>query len=315
MKTYEEMARCALEARDEHEKKRKRKIYIAKRAVPAFAGVFAAFIIGLGIRNNFKKPDTFPTPDNVVEIMTTTSTDSALPHTSGTTVTTLAANSAAANTAATITSAAKTETTSVTSATGSVQTQSAATQETAPTTAVQTTASTLPKTTTVTTTAEPAVSFTTTTDDRPSGTDYGGIPSGASGNPSSGDMNVGGKGGDDPVCGGSAPSSCSSDPWYDLPVYQAYADAFIDGYAKIYHSGYKISSDIIGGDIAAARMKSSYPVEGTVRTFYAYAYYINGFSSENAVAIRFDGQREYYLYLTDDMDLDNIKKQIPPLEQ
>jgi len=315
MKTYEEMTRCALEARDEHEKKRKRNIYIAKRAVPAFAGVFAAFIIGFGVWNNLKKPDTLPAPDNVVESVTTTS-PAVLPHSSETTVTALtttttAANttSAAGNTTTTGTDAAKTETSAVTSTTESVQAQQASTHEAATTTAVHTTVTTMPRTTTATTTAEPPASFTTTTDIRASGTAYGGIPGGASGDPSGGDMAVG---------GGSAPSAGSSDPWYDLPVHKRYYNAFLDGYVAeltpAYRGGYPISSDWIGDHISGAKMKSQFRVEGVVKQCTAEAYYIKGYSDENVVAIKFEGYDEYYLYHTDNTDLNSLMKQIPPLE-
>ena len=312
MKTYDEMTRCALEARDEHEKKRKRRIYIAQRAVAAAAGVFAAFIIGFGIRNNYKKSDTFRIPDNTVENAAATTVSTELTHSKETTITTHTTITAAVNKTTTQKS---TQTTVVSSLTASVQTQQTSSTNKAAEAAVTehtteyTTASAAPITSTVTTVLVNDTTVTTTADDRPSSVSYTGGATGetggASGGEGSGDMCTG---------GGCGPSAGSSDMWYSLPLYQAYEEASIDGYAETYYSGYRISSELIGGNIAAAKMKSGYPVDGVVRTCFAYAYYINGLSSENAVAIKFDGQTEYYLYLTDDMDLDNIKKQIPPLE-
>ena len=121
------------------------------------------------------------------------------------------------------------------------------------------------------------------------------------------------------MCGGSVPLAGSSDPWYDLPINKQYQNAFLDGYTEgidhIYRSGYQISSDYVGQSISQAVTESSSPVNNEMKRYYAEAYYIRGYSDENVVAIRFEGYDEYYLYLTNDTDLDNIKKQIPPIEQ
>jgi hypothetical protein len=120
------------------------------------------------------------------------------------------------------------------------------------------------------------------------------------------------------VGGGSAPSAGSSDPWYDLPVHKRYYNAFLDGYVAeltpAYRGGYPISSDWIGDHISSAKMKSQYRVEGVVKQCAAEAYYIKGYSDENVVAIKFEGYDEYYLYHTDNTDLNSLMKQIPPLE-
>ena len=309
MKTYDEMTRCVLEARDEHEKKRKRKIYIAQRAVSAVACVFAAFIIGLGIRNHYKKPDTYHISDNTVENAVTSSTSAALPNSEETTITTLTTIATTANKTTTQT---KSQTTVSSSSAASVQTQQASSTNKAAeaTTAKHTTASTASRTSATTTAPVNSTTVTTTVDDSSGGVPYTGGSGegtgGASYDEGGGDMSVG---------GGCGPSPENPDLWYSLPDYMAYEDASIDGYTEIYHYGYQISSDNIGGNIGTAVMKSSYPVDGVIKTCNAYAYHINGFSDENIAAIRFDGKSEYYLYLTEDTNYFYIKMQIPSIEQ
>lgn len=303
MKTYEEMARCALEARDEHEKKRKRKIYIAQRAVSAVAGVFAAFFIGFGIWNNYKKPDTYYISDNTAENTTTSSASAALPSSEEATMTTLTTIAATADKTTTQTGAQ----TTVSSSAASVQTQqTASTNKVTETAAAKhTTTSTVPRTSAATTATANNTTVTTTVDDVPGSVPYTGGSGGVSHGEGGGDMSVG---------GGSGPSPEGSDLWYSLPDYLAYEDASIDGYTEIYHFGYQISSDNIGSNIGTAVMKSSYPVDGVIKTCNAYAYHINGFSDENIIAIRFDGKSEYYLYLTEETNYFYIKMQVPSLE-
>jgi len=314
MKTYDEMAKYVLEVRDEHEKKRKRKIYIAKRAVPAIAGVFASFVIGLGIRNNFRKPDTFPTPDNVVGSVATTAASTALPQTTAIKTTTLTTTAVITNTSAAQTQN-RTETTAAAFATTALRTQQTTANgaaSAAASTAVTTT-SALTRTTALQTapTSQPTVTTIVPgeiptaggTDggyggEETGGTDAGGVIIGGGGVPSTGETG-----------GGSAP-----DPWYSLPIDQAFYYAFVDGHEKTYRNGYRISSDYIGDSIGRARMESRYPVDGELKCYDAEAFCLDNYSGNDAVAIQFMGDGKYYLYLTDDTDINDLMKQIPPLE-
>ena len=119
-----------------------------------------------------------------------------------------------------------------------------------------------------------------------------------------------------PGCGTTTGST--HNPWYDMPVHKQYYNAFLEGYVAdltpAYRSGYPISSELIGKHISSADMKSQYYVDGEVKRCKAEAYYINGFSDDDIVAIKFDGHDEYYLYHTDKTDLYSLMKIIPPLE-
>lgn len=294
MKTYDEMAKYVLEVRDEHERKRKRRIYIAKRAVPAAAGVLGAFIIGFGIMRNYKRPDTFPTPDTVVEIENTTVVSTALPQDTETAATT-----------AVVTSTDTAKTTVSTSTVTSVSSQSAAntqnTTEKTGTTAAQTTsaeASMTTETTAVSTTITTTVTQkVTTTTERVSANPPGGIS--------------------DPPNGGTTTAE-SHDPWYDMPIHKQYYNALLDGYVAdltpAYRGGYPISDEWVGERISGAKMKSQKLVDGVVKQCMAEAFRINCISDEKAVAIRFEGHEEFYLYHIDGTDLNGLMKEIPPLE-
>lgn len=299
MKTYDEMAKYVLEVRDEHEKKRKRKIYIAKRAVPAFAGVIGAFIIGFGLWNNYRRPDMLPTPSTVVESETTAiaSTAQTTPKTMTTAVTASAvtaktdANTTTSTTAAASSTKAYVTTNMVTTAAKPVTAPPPSTSKPA----TDTTSSTTVRATSTTTVTQ---TVTTTTTD----TEMTGNPPAKSTQP--------------PGCGTTTGSP--HNPWYDMPVHRQYYNAFLEGYVAeltpIYRSGYPISSELIGKHISSADMKSQYYVDGEVKRCKAEAYYINGFSDDDIVAIKFDGHDEYYLYHTDKTDLYSLMKIIPPLE-
>ena len=299
MKTYDEMAKYVLEVRDEHEKKRKRKIYIAKRAVPAFAGVIGAFIIGFGLWNNYRRPDMLPTPSTVVESETTmtASTAQTTPKAVTTALTTSAVTSKIdANTTTSTTAAASSTAVYVTTkaATTAAKPETTATQITSKPVA-DTTSSTTVRATSTTTVTQTVT--TTTTDPEMTG----GPPAKSTQPP-----------------GGGTPPGSAHNPWYDMPVYRQYYNAFLEGYVAdltpAYRSGYPISSELIGKHISSADMKSQYYVDGEVKSCKAEAYFINGFSDDDIVAIKFDGHDEYYLYHTDKTDLYSLMKIIPPLE-
>ncbi|MCR4638783.1 hypothetical protein [Ruminococcus sp.] len=303
MKTYDEMTKYVLEVRDEHEKKRKRRIYIAKRAVPAAAGILGAFVIGLGVWRNYKRPDTFPTPGTVVESQTETTAVTAQTTQKAVTtkVTTSAViSSAEANTTATTTAAAPAAETALTAkAVTTAKKLETAPPQTTSDNAAETTASATGRVTTTT-----VIQTATRTTTEPEIT---GNPPAKSSDP---------PGGYTPPGGGTQPST--HDPWYDMTIYRQYYNAFLDGYVAvlkpIYRGGYPISSELIGKHISSADMKSQYYVDGEVKSCKAEAYFINGFSDDDIVAIKFDGHDEYYLYHTDKTDLYSLMKQIPPLE-
>ena len=81
MKTYEEMAKYVLEVRNETEKKRKHRIAVAKRVIPAVACVCGAFIIGFGVWRGYTRPDTPSVPDNIIEAETTSVHGTTIPMT------------------------------------------------------------------------------------------------------------------------------------------------------------------------------------------------------------------------------------------
>jgi len=299
MKTYDEMAKYVLEVRDEHEKKRKRRIYIAKRAVPALAGVLGAFIIGFGLWNNYRRPDMLPTPSTVVESETTAiaSTAQTTPKTMTTSVTASAVTSKTdANTTTSTTAAASSTAVYVTTkaATTAAKPETTATQIISKP-AAETISSTTPRITSTTTVTQTVT--TTTTDPEMTG----GPPAKSTQPP-----------------GGGTPPGSAHNPWYDMPVNKQYYNAFLEGYVAdltpAYRSGYPISSELIGKHISSANMKSQYYVDGEVKSCKAEAYFINGFSDDDIVAIKFDGHDEYYLYHTDKTDLYSLMKIIPPLE-
>ena len=118
--------------------------------------------------------------------------------------------------------------------------------------------------------------------------------------------------------GGGTPPVSDHDPWYDMAIYRQYYNAFLEGYVAvlkpIYRSGYPISFEYVGARISSADMKSERLIDGELKQCTAEAYYINGFSDDDIVAIKFDGHDEYYLYHTDKTDVYSLMKIIPPLE-
>ena len=123
-------------------------------------------------------------------------------------------------------------------------------------------------------------------------------------------------GGNPPPGGGTQPST--HDPWYDMPIYRQYYNAFLDGYVAdltpIYRGGYPISDELIGESISGAKMTSQNRVDGVIKQCQAEAFYIKDFSDDKVIAIKFKDNYEYYLYHTDKTDVNSLMKQIPPLE-
>ena len=61
MKSYEEMARYVLEVRDEHERKQQKRKMLFRRYAPVAASLCVFLLIGLGVRKNIPEPDSFKT--------------------------------------------------------------------------------------------------------------------------------------------------------------------------------------------------------------------------------------------------------------
>jgi len=62
--------------------------------------------------------------------------------------------------------------------------------------------------------------------------------------------------------------------------------------------------------IGSVNMESGQPVEGFIKQCTAEAFHINGIDAESAIAVKFYGHNEYYLYHTRDTDIYDIMKQI-----
>ena len=332
MKTYEEMAKYVLEVRDEHDKKKKHRIAAAKRVIPAAAGVSCAFIIGFGIFKGYNRPDTLPVHDNIIESETTSAQITTLPQTTkeSETILTTAVTTTEKSTSKTTVSKSNVTTvkTEVTSETSSKHTSSAAASAERTTSAASSTASTTAPTTTYTTVT---TQETTTTieigggglsgdsqHDFPGGMGggsaggdgNGGYAGGATGGGAGGDGNGGYAGGGTGGSGGSG--SSEEERWSQLTINHRYYYAFIDGYEDVYVNGYMISSDIVGSWIGDAEMESQTFIDGYIKKCSAEVYLINGCSDAEAVAIKFKGHDEYYLYCKINTDIYDIMKKIPP---
>lgn len=321
MKTYDEMARYVLEVRDEHERKRKKRITFIKRSVPAAIAVMGAFIIGFGIWKGYKRPEQLPSPDNIINNTSVTTT---LPHASETALITTTTNKTVISSETSETSvSASTQTTkisqttaeaSVTTAVSAEESSEASTVTALSTTKAATTSSAAAKTTSSTSQPVPHAIITTTiacselSGDPSTGTGAGGaLPSGG----------TEGSGGSQTVGGGAASPSTEGnggggiyDPWYGLPIYQQFTNAYVSGYTKTYTSGCVISDRYVGDMIGSVNMESGQPVEGFIKQCTAEAFHINGIDAESAIAVKFYGHNEYYLYHTRDTDIYDIMKQI-----
>lgn len=331
MKTYEEMAKYVLEVRDEHDKKRKHRIALAKRVIPAAAGVCCAFIIGFGVFKGFNRPDTLPVHDNIIESETTSAQVTTIPQTTKNTSTALttAVTSTEKSTSKTTVSESKVTTVKneVTSETSSKQTSSAATSSAEHTTAsTSVTASTNAPTTTYTTvtTQETTTTIAIGGGGGLSGDSQHDFPGGMGGGSAGGEGNGGyaggatggGAGGDGNggYAGGGTGGSGSSEEerWSQLTINHRYYYAFIDGYEEVYVNGYMISSDIVGSWIGEAEMESQTFIDGYIKKCSAEVYSINGYSDKEVVAIKFKGHDEYYLYCKINTDIYELMKKIPP---
>ncbi|WP_303838806.1 hypothetical protein [Ruminococcus flavefaciens] len=307
MKNYDERIESVFRKYDEKIEAKRRKNAVIRRIAFSTSGICAAVIVAvLAIkipnRTDFNPPDVIEPSTNSVEVTTTT----ALPQTteqSSTTFTTTFANSET-KTTETVTNVTtvsnRTEHTTsnhtlTTTTTKYISPVTTVLDTTKTTTQAQTT--TLNTTETTITTTVRATSTTTVT------------------------QTVTNTPNDLEMSGGTPAKSTrpiNDDPWYDMPIHKQYYNAFLEGYVAnltpAYRSGYPISSELIGEHISSAGMESQWLVDGAVKSCKAEAYYINGFSDDDIVAIKFDGHDEYYLYHTDKTDVYSLMKIIPPLE-
>lgn len=306
MKNYDERIESIFRKYDEKIEAKRRKSAVIRRIAFSTSGLCAAVIVAvLAIkipnRTGFNPPDVVESPTTTVEVTTTT----ALPQTteqSNTTLTTTFANSETKTTETVTnvttvsnrtehTTSNHTLTTTTTKYISPVTTvlDTAKTTTQAKTTTLNITETTVTTTVKVTSTSTTTQVVTTTT--RLSG-----------GNP--------------PPGGGTQPST--HDPWYDMPIYRQYYNAFLDGYVAdltpIYRGGYPISDELIGESISSAKMTSQYRVDGVIKQCQAEAFYIKDFSDDMVIAIKFKDNDDYYLYHTDKTDVNSLMKQIPPLE-
>ena len=319
MKTYEEMAKYVLEVRDEHDKKRKHRIALAKRVIPAAAGVCCAFIIGFGVFKGFNRPDTLPVHDNIIESETTSAQVTTIPQTTKNTSTALttAVTSTEKSTSKTTVSESKVTTvkTEVTSETSSKQTSSAAASSAEHTTAsTSVTASTNAPTTTYTTVTTQETTTTIAIGggglSGGSGQDFPGGTGGAGGGSEGGNGNGGYAGG---ATGGGTGGS-GGGQGEKLPINQLYCFAFIEGDDNIYITLYMISREYVGAWIGRADMLAGQLTDGQENIRTADVYFINGFSDTEAVAIKFDDHDGYYLYYGPNADVYKITRSIPTAE-
>lgn len=300
MKNYDERIESIFRKYDEKLEDKRRKSAAIRRIAFSTSGLCAAVIVAvLAIkipnRTGFNPSDIVVTPTSSVEVTTTT----VLPQTteqSNTTFTTTFANSK------TKTTETVTNVTTVSNRTEQTTSNNASTTATTKhinpaTTVVDTTKTTTHKITETTVTSTVTVTLTSTTTQVVTTTD----PRAAATNPNGGDK---------------PPNAY--DPWYDLPIYKQFYNAFLDGYVAdltpIYRGGYPISGEFIGERISGAKMKSQTVVDGEIPQCQAEAFYIKDFSDEMVIAIKFKYNDVYYLYHTDKTDLNSLTKLIPPLE-
>lgn len=322
MKTYEEMAEYVLEVRDEHEKKRKRRIASAKRIVPAVAGVCCTMAIVFGIWKGHVKPDEFLLTNDITIYATTTAavtttlhtTDNVTAYTTSVTTggrkntdTTSPTSFVAATSAMPATAESKTTAAHVTSETTAVIIKTTTSEEyiSATTTSKVTTVSKTTSVTTVTTQGTP--SGAASGEHTAGGAGGSGGEGGSDGGSSSGGEGMGGGAiGGGGGCGGAL-------SWSSLPVNERYDTALLDGYTDVYTNTFRISPDDVGDRIGDAVMEGYDYSAGEYRRCTADVYYIKNIRDSMAVAVRFEGD-EYYLYRNRNTDIERIFLLISPME-
>lgn len=312
MDRFEKRAEYIMQHGDKILEKKKHRNMIIRRVSFSCASAFAAVIVGFfAWKSPLPKIDlpsetiisetSIVTPTNVVEVTTTTD----LPQTTGQANTTFTTTFANSETKTTETMTNVTTVSNKTELTTSNNTLTTTTKHISPVTTVLNTTKTTTQVktttlniteTTVTTTVR--VTSTTTVTQTVTTTTT------------------------DPNMGGNQPAKSTrpinDNPWYDMPIYEQYYNALLEGYVAdltpIYRSGYPISSELIGEHISSAEMESQWRIDGEIKRCKAEAFYIKNFSDDKVIAIKFDSHDDYYLYHTDETDVSSLMKQIPPLE-
>lgn len=320
MKNNDEMFQSVISRLDLYlEQKEKKKLYI-RRFAPVIASLCFAFVICFAVWDG-KKPDPLPEIDNMIVTETTSANTTALPQITEKNITSIteAATTALNVSSDTTVSFVNTTQTSVSTnefvypqtqvssnvtqensdsqsqivsivTTESVHsnpdiTSAFITQTSTINTTIRTTVNTTNRTTirtTIETTVRTTVAFTTTILKT---TEY----SGGAGNELSGE-----------------------EQWAQLPINQRYYNAYIYGYDDVYVNGYRIPSDIVGDLIGSAEMHSQKRIDGKIKKCEANAYFINDYSDDIVVAIKFEDSDQYYLYCNQYSDIYEIRKIIPP---
>lgn len=300
MKNDFEMYQSVLSKRNEHRLRKERKIRIIKRTVPILACFILALALGIGYWKNTGTMPIIPSDPVIIEVTTEAITS---PGTGCvTTVTTVPITTKASTTQKTTRVSEKTKSTSTSFSVTKAYTQTVITKVTQPvTTRVQTVS--------VTTSAVTVTSEVTTQ--------------------TSGGSNMGGFGGDD-MAVHTLPQSYTTVSDTELtvtststtsvstttnsnipsqPMNEKYPLAFLDGDITLYRNTYRISPDNVGEYIGIAGMRGqSSPI------YKAKAFKIKDIDYTIAIAVEFEEDDGYYLYRSNETNIDTIKELISPAE-
>lgn len=306
MKNNDEMFQSVISRLDSYLVQKERKNLYIRRFAPIIASLCFAFVICFAVWGG-KKPDPLPEIDNMIVTETTSANTTALPQitekniTSITEAVTTSLNVRSDTTVSSVnTTQVSSNITQVTSdpqshivsvvTTESVHsdtviTSDSITKTSTINTTIRTTARTTVNTTngtTIRTTVRTTVNSTTTI---LTTTEYS---------------------------GGAGNEHIGEEQWAQLPINQRYYNAYIYGYEDVYVNGYRIPSDIVGDLIGSAEMHSQKRIDGKIKKCEANAYFINDYSDDIVVAIKFEDSDQYYLYCNQYSDIYEIRKIIPP---
>lgn len=255
MKNYEEMAKCALEARDKYIKKKKRQQALIRRYAPAVLSLCFAVVIGFGIRNHMNNPSGI-----LIKPVTTETT--------------------AAEQTETATYTEKSDITITTTETRIEPITTEQKEETQATGAPPDTAEPITATPLVTS-AESPTDSSAITDDRT----------------------------EQPI--DEAPST-NRPPlhWDEMTVNQQYNMAEFGSPLSFYKTAEKeVSADKIGDYINIAYMSGYDYYTDTYYHCYAGAYFINGYTDKEIIAIKFEESNEYFVYYYYGLSIDDINQE------
>lgn len=282
MKSYEEMARYVLEVRDEHERKQQKRKMLFRRYAPVAASLCAFLLIGLGVWKNIPEPDGFKTDVTVstTEPVTTApvsdaqttfvsstvvrTTSAQTSHTSSTDVTTVNVVTTAENSAhVTAASTANVLTHQ------STHTHITATAEKTQTSVTRTTSQdSQPHSTTSTQhTASPATMPLTVPETEPTSETT------------------------------TTQRAAGTNPSYSQSIEDLYNTAYVEALdAKYFYGCITVKEFEIDSLISTAEMSGYDSDADKVVTCVADAYRLNGTDEKKAIAIKFSGNDNYYLY-------------------